>query len=206
MTHLLSHPLIEDRLAKLRCVNCPPGDFRQHVGHIARLMVPGVTADLPLEPTAVQTPLEEMEAHQLARPIILVPILRAGLGLSDGFLSLLPEARVAHIGLARNEETLEPYTYYYKAPDNLRQAEVLILDPMLATGGSASETITKLKAQGAKHLRFVCLVACPEGVSRLKKDHPDVPIYTAAMDRQLDSNGYIRPGLGDAGDRIFGTA
>ena len=136
---------------------------------------------------------------------MLVPILRAGLGLCDGFLSLLPDALVAHIGLARNEETLDPDTYYYKAPTQLAEADVLILDPMLATGGSAVETINRLKEQGAKHLRFICLVACPEGVKRIEDAHPDVPVYTAAMDRQLDENGYIRPGLGDAGDRIFGT-
>ena len=205
MTRLLDHPLIQDRLAQLRACECSPGEFRQHVGQIARLMVPGTTSDRPLKPVPVETPLETMEGHRLARPLVLVPILRAGLGLCDGFLSLLPDALVAHIGLARNEETLDPDTYYYKAPTQLAEADVLILDPMLATGGSAVETINRLKEQGAKHLRFICLVACPEGVKRIEDAHPDVPVYTAAMDRQLDENGYIRPGLGDAGDRIFGT-
>lgn len=205
MTHLLDHPLIQDRLAQLRATECPPGDFRHHVRQIARLMVPGATADLPLSSVSVQTPLETMEGHRLARPLVLVPILRAGLGLCDGFLSLLPDALVAHIGLARNEETLEPDTYYFKAPTQLAEADVLVLDPMLATGGSAVETIDRLKGQGAKHIRFICLVACPEGAKRIEESHPDVAIYTAAMDRQLDENGYIRPGLGDAGDRIFGT-
>ena len=205
MTHLLDHPLIQDRLALLRSVDCSPGEFRNHIGQIARLMVPGATADLPLRPTPVQTPLEPMEGHRLARPITLVPILRAGLGLADGFLSLLPDASVAHIGLARDEKTLKPSTYYYKAPPGLSKADVLILDPMLATGGSATEAITRLKEQGAVHLRFICVVASPEGCQRLANDHPDVPIYTAALDKGLDSNGYIRPGLGDAGDRIFGT-
>jgi uracil phosphoribosyltransferase len=169
-------------------------------------MVPQVTADLETAPCQVETPLESMEGVRLARPVVLVPILRAGLSLSDGFLDLIPEAIVAHIGLARNEETLEPETYYPNARIDLGEAHVLVLDPMLATGGSAVEALNQLKSQGASRLKFVCLIAAPEGVTSLEKHHPEVPIYTAAVDRCLDERGYIRPGLGDAGDRAFGTA
>lgn len=205
MLHLIDHPVIADRLTRLRDAQCDPGQFRHFVDQVARLMVPSVTADLETDPSPVETPLERADGQVLRRPIVLVPILRAGLGLSEGFLSLLPEARVAHIGLCRNETTLEPDTYYYNAPLALEEAEVLVLDPMLATGGSATEALRKLKDQGTRRLRFVCLVACPEGVARLENAHPDVPVYTAALDRQLDEHGFIRPGLGDAGDRIFGT-
>jgi uracil phosphoribosyltransferase len=205
MIHRIDHPLIADRLTQLRDRDCEPGRFRQLVEQVARLMVPIVTADLESLPATVHTPLETAEGRRLRHDLILVPILRAGLGLAEGFLSLLPEARVAHIGLARDETTLEPATYYYNAPVNLPDAEVLVVDPMLATGGSAIETLRKLKEQGAKRLRFVCLVACPEGIERLESKYPEVPVYAAAIDRQLDERGYIRPGLGDAGDRIFGT-
>lgn len=205
MTHHLDHPLIRDHLSRLRDVGCPPAEFRHHVGQIARLMVPGVTTDFALRTTEVMTPLETTEGHRLVRPLILVPILRAGLGLCEGFLDLLPKATVAHIGLARDEKTLEPATYYFKAPDHLAEAEVLVLDPMLATGGSAAECLNRLKAGGARHLRFVSLVASPEGIAHLGQVHPDVPVFTAAIDRELNGNGYILPGLGDAGDRIFGT-
>lgn len=205
MIHLIEHPLVADRLTKLRDRDCQPERFRQLVEQIARLMVPATTADLESTPSSVNTPLEPTEGSRLKHDLILVPILRAGLGLAEGFLSLLPEARVAHIGLARDEVTLEPRTYYYNAPINLPHADVLVIDPMLATGGSAVETLRKLKEQGAKRLRFICLLACPEGIARIETEHPDVPVYTAAIDRQLDEHGYIRPGLGDAGDRIFGT-
>lgn len=205
MMPLIDHPLIHDRLTRLRARDCPPNEFRRLVGQVARLMVPGVTADLQTIPVQVETPLESMEGQRLAHPITLVPILRAGLGLADGFLALLPEATVAHIGLARNETTLKPDTYYYKTPAEIAHSDVLILDPMLATGGSAVEAIRRLKAQGVTRLRFICLVGCPEGIQRLEESHPDVPVYAAAIDRGLDERGYIRPGLGDAGDRIFGT-
>lgn len=205
MTHEIKHPVIADRLTKLRDHTCTPERFRQLVEQIARLLVPATTADLESSPSPVDTPLESTEGTTLRREIILVPILRAGLGLAEGFLSLLPEARVAHIGLARDEETLEPHTYYFNAPDTLPGADVLVIDPMLATGGSAVETLRKLKKQGATRLRFICLVACPEGIERIEQEHPDVPVFTAVIDRQLDENGFIRPGLGDAGDRIFGT-
>ena len=205
MFHLIEHPVIATRLTRLRDARCSPGEFRQLADQVARLMVPAVTADLETDSTPVETPLEKSDGRILRHPIVLVPILRAGLGLCEGFLSLLPEARVAHIGLCRNEDTLEPDTYYYNAPLELPEAEVLILDPMLATGGSAAEAIRRLKEQGSTRIRFVCLVACPEGVTRLEGEHPNVPIYSAALDRQLDDHGFIRPGLGDAGDRIFGT-
>lgn len=205
MLQTIDHPLVADRLARLRDRACPSEQFRQSLEQIAALMLPAVTADLETSTLSVTTPLEEMACHRLARPVVLVPILRAGLGLVDGFLRALPEARVAHIGLARNDETLQPETYYFNAPPGLDQSEVILLDPMLATGGSAGEAIRRLQAEGAERLRFVCLIAAPEGVARLEAEHPQVPIYAAAVDRKLDERGYIRPGLGDAGDRIFGT-
>ena len=203
---IIDHPLIADRLARLRDTKCSSENFRLLVGNVARLMVPQVTADLEAAPCQIETPLESMEGVRLARPVVLVPILRAGLSLSDGFLDLIPEAIVAHIGLARNEETLEPETYYPNARVDLSEAHVLVLDPMLATGGSAVEALNQLRSQGANRLKFVCLIAAPEGVTSLEEHHPEVPIYTAAVDRCLDERGYIRPGLGDAGDRAFGTA
>ena len=202
---VLDHPIIADRLARLRDKDCNSQHFRLLVGNVARLMVPQVTADLAADPCEVETPLELTKGTRLARQIVLVPILRAGLSLSDGFLDLIPEAVVAHLGLARNEKTLEPETYYQNVKVELTEAHVLVLDPMLATGGSAAEALRQLKAQGATRLKFVCLIAAPEGVERLEKEHPDVPIYTAAVDRGLNELGYICPGLGDAGDRSFGT-
>ena len=202
---VLDHPIIADRLARLRDKDCSSQHFRLLVGNVARLMVPQVTADLAADPCEVETPLELTKGTRLARQIVLVPILRAGLSLSDGFLDLIPEAVVAHLGLARNEKTLEPETYYQNVKVELTEAHVLVLDPMLATGGSAAEALRQLKAQGATRLKFVCLIAAPEGVERLEKEHPDVPIYTAAVDRGLNELGYICPGLGDAGDRSFGT-
>jgi uracil phosphoribosyltransferase len=202
---VLDHPIIADRLARLRDKDCSSQHFRLLVGNVARLMVTQVTADLAAEPCEVETPLELTKGTRLAHQIVLVPILRAGLSLSDGFLDLIPEAVVAHLGLARNEKTLEPETYYQNVKVELTEAHVLVLDPMLATGGSAAEALRQLKAQGATRLKFVCLIAAPEGVERLEKEHPDVPIYTAAVDRGLNELGYICPGLGDAGDRSFGT-
>ena len=205
MLRTLDHPLLADRLTRLRDVHCDSEQFRRLVGMVARLMVPAVTADLETIPTEVETPLESASGSRLARPVVLVPILRAGLGLVDGFLDLLPEARVAHLGLARNEETLEPETYYHQDGVPLAEAEVVVLDPMLATGGSAAEALRRLRQQGASRLRFVCLIAAPEGVAKLEGEHPEVPLFTATLDRGLDERGYIRPGLGDAGDRSFGT-
>ena len=202
---VLDHPIIADRLARLRDKDCSSQHFRLLVGNVARLMVPQVTSDLAAEPCEVETPLELMKGARLARQIVLVPILRAGLSLSDGFLDLIPEAVVVHLGLARNEKTLEPETYYQNVKFDFTEAHVLVLDPMLATGRSAAEALRQLKAQGATRLKFVCLIASPEGVECLEKEHPDVPIYTAAVDRGLNELGYIYPGLGDAGDRSFGT-
>lgn len=205
MPDLIHHPLVRDRLAKLRDVQCPPREFRQHVADIARFLVLPATAKLDTVEIPVTTPLTEMTGHRLARPIVLVPILRAGLGLSEAFLQLLPEATVAHYGMARNEETLQPEVYLERIPDDVDQAEVFVLDPMLATGGSAIAALDGLKKRGVTHLHFVCLVASPEGLASLKEAHPDVPVTTAAIDECLNENGYIVPGLGDAGDRIFGT-
>ena len=205
MSDLSDHPLVADRLAKLRDVSCPSREFRQHVSDIAKLLVLPATAGLATEPVRVETPLQEMTGQKLSRPIVLVPILRAGLGLSDAFHQIIPEASVAHYGMARNEETLEPEIYLEKFPPSMAQAEVLVLDPMLATGGSASVAISGLKERGACFIHFVCLVASPEGLSKLKEDHPEVIVTCATIDDGLNEKGYIVPGLGDAGDRTFGT-
>jgi uracil phosphoribosyltransferase len=164
-----------------------------------------VTRDLPLKSAVVETPLAKTTGYVLSRPVVLVPILRAGLGLVGGFVEVLPDARVGHIGLYRDEQSLKPVDYYFKVPKNLREAMVFLLDPMLATGGSLAAAITYLKKRGAKTLVCVTLVAAPEGVRRVHKEHPEVPIFTCSLDKRLNSKGYILPGLGDAGDRIFGT-
>lgn len=203
---LIKHPVIADRMTRLRDRDLPHPEFRQLVIQIAALMVPEVTASLPTRIVEVETPLAITTGERLVSPIVLAPILRAGLGLAEGFHQSLPEATVAHVGLARNEETLEPETYYFNTPGELAAADVIVLDPMLATGGSAAAAITKLKEAGASRLRFACLVACPEGVEGLREAHPDVPVFAAALDDSLDHRGYILPGLGDAGDRTFGTA
>ena len=206
MLHLVDHPLIAEELTKLRDPACPSPEFRQGFRRIASLMVPAVTADLETTVVACNTPLEITSGVKVSRGLILVPILRAGLGLLDGFLDLLPQASVAHIGLARNERTLIPEPYYLRHPPVMGEQEIIILDPMLATGGSAIEAVRSLREVGARRVRFVCLVAAPEGVSALEEAHPDITIYTACLDRCLDSFGYILPGLGDAGDRLFGTS
>lgn len=202
---LLNHPLIDDEMTRLRDPACPSPEFRQRVRRIASLMVPAVTADLPTTAVACPTPLETTTGLHLAQPILLMPILRAGLGFLDGFLDLIPQASVAHIGLARNEETLLPEPYYLKHPRVIGHYTVILLDPMLATGGSAIEAVKRLREAGAVHLRFACLVAAPEGVSAFQAACPDVPIFAAALDRCLNDRGYILPGLGDAGDRLYGT-
>ncbi|MEM1083648.1 MAG: uracil phosphoribosyltransferase [Verrucomicrobiota bacterium] len=206
MIHTIDHPLIQAELTALRDRNCPGTAFRQHLRRIASLMVPAVTADLPTRPIQCETPLEITTGVAPERGIVLTPVLRAGLGFLDGFFDLLPQASVAHIGLARNEQTLIPEPYYMKVPPNLGECEVILLDPMLATGGSAVEALKKLREAGARHMRFVCLVAAPEGIATFEKAFPQVPIFTAAVDRCLNEKGYILPGLGDAGDRLFGTA
>lgn len=205
MLHVVDHPLIQSELTGLRCRNCPGPEFRQRLRRIASLMTPAVTADIETDIVSCETPLEVTSGVKMARRIILTPILRAGLGFLDGFFDLLPDASVAHIGLARNEETLLPEPYYIKTPPIIAESEVIVLDPMLATGGSAVEAIQRLVDLGATHIRFVCLVAAPEGIETFESAWPKVPIYTAAVDRALNSQGYILPGLGDAGDRLFGT-
>jgi uracil phosphoribosyltransferase len=203
--NLLRHPLIDDEMTRLRHPDCPPPEFRQRVRRVASLMVPLVTADLPTSEVSCPTPLETTTGRQLVQPILLVPVLRAGLGFLDGFLDLIPQASVAHIGLARNEETLLPEPYYLKHPAVISHFSVILLDPMLATGGSAIEAVKRLRAVGAVQLRFACLVAAPEGVAAFQAACPDVPIFAAALDRCLNDRGYILPGLGDAGDRLYGT-
>ena len=175
------------------------------LSELATLMAFEVTRSLDAAPHRIRTPLAEHEGARLARPIVLAPILRAGLGMLEGMLKILSDASVAHIGLYRNEETHLPESYYFKAPVHLADADVIVADPMLATGGSATAAICQLKERGARSLRYACLVSCPPGIAHLQKEHPDVPIYTAAIDPELNAQAYIVPGLGDAGDRYFGT-
>jgi uracil phosphoribosyltransferase len=202
---LLDHPLIQHKLTLLRRRDTATADFRQIAREISLLMAYEVTRDLPLEYVAIETPLETMEAPRLAgKKLCFVPILRAGNGILDGMLDLVPSARVGHIGLYRDPATLVPVEYYLKLPDDLPERLVILVDPMLATGHSAA-ALSRLRQAGAAHLRFVCLLAAPEGLEVLHDEHPDVPVFTAAIDRQLDDHGYIRPGLGDAGDRLYGT-
>lgn len=201
----LDHPVIQTKLTELREFSTNHYTFRSLLEEIAMLMTYEVTRDWPTVPKIVRTPLENMTGKVLSRQVTLVPILRAGLGMTEGVLRVLPEARVGHLGVRRDEETLEPIEYYKKLPPDVAETEVLLIDPMLATGGSAVGAITFLKAAGVKTMKFVCLVAAPEGIQAIHAAHPDVPIYACAIDRQLNEKGYILPGLGDAGDRIFGT-
>jgi uracil phosphoribosyltransferase len=202
---LIDHPVIQTKLAELRDYTADHRKFRSLLDEIAMLMTYEVTRDWPTQPKVVQTPLERMTGRVLARQVTLVPILRAGLGMADGVLRLLPDARMGHLGVYRNEGTLEPISYYQKLPPDIASTEVLLIDPMLATGGSGSAAVSVLKEAGVTSMKFVCLVAAPEGIQTLHKQHPEVPIYCAAIDRQLNERGYILPGLGDAGDRTFGT-
>jgi len=203
---VLDHPLIRHKLALLRDKRTPTKDFRDLVGEIAMLMAYEVTKDLTTEPVPLETPLEAMTGEKVAgKKLTLVPVLRAGLGMVEGILRLIPSARVGHIGTYRDHETLQPVSYYFKTPSGREQRVFFVLDPMLATGGSAVDACTKLKEVGARAVRFLCVVAAPAGVERMLAAHPDVPVYTAALDRELNAHGYILPGLGDAGDRLFGT-
>ncbi len=203
---VLSHPLIQHKITLLRDRGTSTRDFKQLVNEIAMLMAYEVTKDLPTEPVTIETPLEVTEGRQVAgKKLTLVPILRAGLGMVDGIAQLIPSARVGHIGLYRNHDTLQPVDYYFKIPGGEEARDFFVLDPMLATGGSAVAAVAALKQAGARRIRFLCLVAAPEGARRMLEHHPDVPVFTAALDRQLNENGYILPGLGDAGDRLFGT-
>jgi uracil phosphoribosyltransferase len=203
---VVDHPLVQHKLTLLRQRERSTKGFRQILNEIGMLLAYEVTRDLPLETVTIETPIQSMEAPQIAgKKLVLAPILRAGVGFLDGMLSLVPSARVAHVGLYRDPETLEAVEYYFKAPSDLVDRTVLVLDPMLATANSAVAAINLLKQRGAQDLRFVCLLAAPEGIARLQAAHPDVPVWTAAIDSHLNDHGYIVPGLGDAGDRMYGT-
>ncbi len=205
MLEVLNHPLITHKLTQMRKQETGTKDFRENLDEIAELMAYEVCRDLPVNPVDITTPMGPCTGFELSREVVIVPILRAGIGLLDGIRRLVPTAKVGFIGLYRNEETLEPVEYFAKFPKNLDQAIVMVVDPMLATGGSAIDAISMVKARGAKNIKLVCLVGAPEGVKAMQKAHPDVDIYLAALDDHLNENGYIVPGLGDAGDRIFGT-
>jgi len=205
MLNLLKHPLLTHKLTLLRRKETSTKDFRETLEEIAGLMAFEITRDLPLRNVTVETPVGICATQELAREVVLIPVLRAGLGMVDGISHLIPTARVGHIGMYRDHETLKPNTYYSKFPDNLPDAVVMVLDPMLATGGSASAAIGFLKDHGAKTIKLVCVVGAPEGIDRIRRDHPDVQIYLAGLDEKLNNSGYIVPGLGDAGDRLFGT-
>ncbi|HYD55073.1 MAG TPA: uracil phosphoribosyltransferase [Gemmatimonadaceae bacterium] len=204
--HIVSHPLVQHKITVLRDRATPTKQFKELVDEIAMLMAYEATSDLPLEPSPVETPLERTTGRRIAgKKLTLVPILRAGLGMVEGVARLVPGARVGHIGLYRDHDTLQPVDYYFKVPGDAPEREFFLLDPMLATGGSAVAAVSSLKRTGATRIRFMCLVAAPEGVRRLAEAHPDVQVYTASLDRELNESGYILPGLGDAGDRLFGT-
>lgn len=204
--YIFDHPLIQHKVSLMRSKDTGTKDFRELLEEISMLMVYEVTRDLPTEEVEIETPICKTKARMLSgKKIGIVPILRAGLGMVDAVATLIPAARVGHIGLYRDPETLEPVEYYCKLPPDSDRRELLVLDPMLATGGSASAAIRFLKERGCQHIRLVNLIAAPEGVARIQKEHPDVNIYVACMDEKLNEHGYIVPGLGDAGDRIFGT-
>lgn len=203
---VVSHPLVQHKLSILRDRATPTKIFKELVEEIAMLMAYEATSDIELEDLRVETPLESTMGHQLSgKKLTLVPILRAGLGMVEGIYKLVPNARIGHIGLYRNHDTLQPVDYYFKVPGDASERDFFVLDPMLATGGSAVAAVSSLKRAGARSIRFLCLVAAPEGVKKLADAHPDITIYCAALDRELNANGYILPGLGDAGDRLFGT-
>ncbi|MBQ6986095.1 MAG: uracil phosphoribosyltransferase [Oscillibacter sp.] len=204
--HVIDHPLVAHKMSILRDKNTSVKDFRELVSEIGVLITYEATRDLPLTTKTVETPLCKAEVPTLkGKKFAVVPILRAGLGLVDGVLRLVPSARVGHIGMYRDEETLEPHVYFCKMPKDIAEREILIVDPMLATGGSASAAITEMKKRGCTNIKLMVLLAAPEGVERIQKDHPDVELYCGALDEGLNEHGYILPGLGDAGDRIFGT-
>jgi uracil phosphoribosyltransferase len=204
--HIVSHPLIQHKLTLMRERSCSTKSFRELLNEIGMLLCYEVTRDLPLEMVDIETPLQPMNAPVIAgKKLTLAPILRAGVGFLDGMLALLPSARVAHIGLYRDPQTLQAVEYYFKAPHDLSDRTVILVDPMLATGNSACAAASLLKSRGARDIRFVCLLAAPEGIAHFHAEHADVPIWTAAVDERLNDHGYIVPGLGDAGDRMFGT-
>lgn len=206
MVVVIDHPLVTHKLTQIRKEETGTNEFRKIVNEIGGLMVYEITRDLELEEVDIKTPVAPMKAKQIAgEKLVICPILRAGLGMVDGILQMLPSARVGHIGLYRDEETLQPVEYFAKFPNKLEERLVTIIDPMLATGGSAVAAIELVKNKGAKNIKFVCLVAAPEGVALIRKKHPDVPVIVAALDEKLNEKGYIIPGLGDCGDRIYGT-
>ncbi len=206
MVHVIDHPLIQHKLSIMRDKNTGTKEFRELLYEISMLMSYEITRDLPLEDYEIETPICKMTAKQVSgKKLAIVPILRAGLGMSDGFLKIVPAAKVGHIGLYRDHDTHQPVLYYNKLPDDIASRLVVLSDPMLATGGSAVDSITILKNQGCKQIRLMCLVGAPEGIEYLEKMHPDIDLYIAAVDEKLNENKYIVPGLGDAGDRIFGT-
>jgi len=203
--HIIDHPLIQNKLTMIRNSDTNNLMFRTLLSEIASLMVFEIFRDFPTKKVNVVTPLEETTGIKLAKDITLVPILRAGLGMIEGILNLIPNATVGHVGLYRHKKSLQPVEYYSKFPKNIAETKVIVIDPMLATGGSASAAIDFVKEKKAQDIQFVCLVAAPEGIAKLRTDHPNVPIYTASIDRELNQQAYIMPGLGDAGDRIYGT-
>jgi len=203
---IVGHPLIEHKLTIMRDKETSTRGFRQLLREIAALICYEATRDLPLETVTIETPLTTMQARKIAgKKLVFASILRAGNGLLEGMLDLVPSARVAHIGIYRDPETLQPVEYYFKAPDDLSERTVIAVDPMLATANSAVAAVERLKSRGARDIRFVCLLAAPEGIKRFRAEHPDVPVFTAAIDSHLNDHGYIVPGLGDAGDRMYGT-
>lgn len=203
---VMDHPLIQHKIGVIRKEETGSKDFRQIIGEISMLMCYEATRDLKLQEVEITTPICKMKARELqGKKLAVVPILRAGLGMVDGMLAMIPAAKVGHIGLYRDPKTLEPVEYYSKLPADIAEREVFVVDPMLATGGSSAEAIRMLKEKGANHIRFMCIIAAPEGVARMQKEHPDVDLYIGALDERLNEHGYIVPGLGDAGDRIFGT-
>lgn len=205
MHHIIDHPLIQHKLTQIRSKDTGTKEFRENVNEIAGLMAYEITRDIPVRETETETPMMKCVTHELSRDIVLIPVLRAGLGMVAGITSLIPTAKIGHVGMYRDHDTLEPLNYYAKFPYRMKKAVVLVLDPMLATGGSASATLAKLKDEGAYDLKLVCIVGAPEGLVRVKRDHPEVDVFLAALDRGLNEQGYILPGLGDAGDRLFGT-
>ncbi len=203
---VFDHPLIQHKLSVLRDKNTSVKVFRELISEIAKLMCYETTRDLPLEEIKVETPVATATCYRIAgKKLAIVPILRAGLGMVDGMVDMIPNAKVGHIGLFRDPETHEPVKYYYKMPPDIQERDVIVVDPMLATGGSASAAISFLKQDGVKHIKLMCIIGCPEGIARIQNDHPDVDIFVAACDEKLNEHAYIVPGLGDAGDRIFGT-
>ena len=203
---IMDQPQIQHKIGIIRKKDTSSKEFREMISEVAMLMCYEATRDLPLEPIEIETPISKMTARQLAgKKMAVVPILRAGLGMVEGMLAMIPAAKVGHIGLYRDPETLEPVEYYCKLPSDIARREVFVTDPMLATGGSATAAITMLKQKGAKKIHFMCIIAAPEGVRKMQEEHPDVDMFIGALDERLNDHGYIVPGLGDAGDRIFGT-